>query len=346
MKKGFLISLVAASLLSVAQAADYGRMHTGLSGMIDVQEHAQEARSSAMGQASSAHSTAMGQASSAHSAMGMNNDSDDDSDSDMDYDEDAMKHAQEARSSAMGQASSAHSTAMEHAQENHRNRLLEMVEAGEIPDTLPPETKEVLKEVKKAVKFAKHPELFADLNITDPVALKDPQTLQKIEERVQEAFKKRSQEVAHKLIDNQPKRELPVAGDFVKIGEGQYDWAFVTTSGHVYKLVGVSEDGKFKYQPLGGVKGEIAPDGTVTFDGQNPSVDLPKEPLPGYPFAKYDDPNENGFDWIVATKSGHVYKLEGFDEDNQSFFYTPVEGLKAQQQGDEVVILPEDLPGS
>ncbi len=344
MKKGFLISLVAASLLSVAQAADYGRMHTGLSGMIDIQEHAQEARSSAMGYASSAHSagmgygqethsSAIGQASSAHSVG-------------MEHANEAMEYAQEARSSAMGQASSAHSTAMEHAQENHRNRLLEMVETGEIPDTLPPETKEVLKEVKKAVKFAKHPELFADLNITDPTALEDPQVMQEIQERVQEAFKKRSQEVAHKLIDNQPKRELPVAGDFVKIGEGQYDWAFVTTSGHVYKLVGVSEDGKFKYQPLGGVKGEIAPDGTVTFDGQNPSVDLPKEPLPGYPFAKYDDPNENGFDWIVATKSGHVYKLEGFDEDNQSFFYTPVEGLKAQQQGDEVVILPEDLPGS
>ncbi len=311
MKKGFLISLVAASLLSVAQAADYGRMQTGFSEMADIQDHAQEARSSSMGYASSTHS------------MGM------------EHGDEAMEHADEARSSAMG-----------YAQENHRNKLLEMVETGEIPDTLPPESKEVLEEVKKAVKFAKHPELFADLNITDPTALEDPQVMQEIQERVQEAFKERSQEVAQKLIDHQPKRELSIAGDFVKIGNGQYDWAFVTTSGNVYKLVGVGEDGKFKYQPLSGVIGEIAPDGTVTFDGQNPSVALPQEPLPGYPFAKYDDPNENGFDWIVVTKSGHIYKLEGFDKDSQGFFYTPVDGLTANQQGDEVVILPENLPGS
>ena len=216
--------------------------------------------------------------------------------------------------------------------------LLALVE-GQIPANLPPQAKNALKEARKAIKFAKHPELFEDLNITDPSQL-TPETIEKIKEKAQKAFEERSKEIAQKLIDHKPKVELPIAGDFVRIGTGQYDWAFVTKSGHVYKLAGVNENGQFKYEPLPGVQGQIAPDGKVSFDGENPSVTLPGTPTTGYPFAKYNDPNENGFDWIVATKSGHVYKLEGFDEESKSFFYTPVEGVKAKQQGEEVEILP------
>ncbi len=404
MKKGFLISLVAASLLSVAQAADYGRMNSGFTGMMDIQEHAQEAKSSAHSVGmnmnhdidsnsdsdtdydNDAYSSAMSQASSAHSAgMNMNHDTDNDNDSDndTDYDNDAKKHAQEAKSSAhsegmgfaqeayssamaqassafsngmkhgedayssaMAQASSAHSEAMAHKESNatmptdhepHKG-LLALVE-GQIPTNLPPQAKNALKEARKAIKFAKHPELFADLNITDPTQL-TPEMIEKIKEKAQKAFQERSEEIAQKLIGHKPKVQLPIAGDFVRIGSGQYDWAFVTKSGHVYKLAGVNENGQFKYEPLSGVQGQIAPDGKVSFDGQNPSVTLPGTPTTGYPFAKYNDPNENGFDWIVATKSGHIYKLEGFDEESKSFVYTPVEGVKAKQQGEEVEVLP------
>ncbi len=262
---------------------------------------------------------------------------------------------QEARSSAMSQASSAHSQAMGHMQggngENnssmammghgeHRG-LLALIENGTIPNDLPPQIHNTLKEVKKAVKFYKHPELFEDLNITDVTNL-DPQTLQEIQERVQRAKEEHIERVKQKLLGNRPKAELPIAGEFVRIGEGQYDWVFVTKSGHVYKLAGVNSDGKFKYEPLPGVQGIIEQDGKVIFEPQtqNLPVALPQEPASGYPFAKYNDPQEDGFNWIVVTKSGRVYKFEGFDEDSKSFFYTPVDGLKAQPKGDEVEILP------
>ncbi len=362
MKKGFLISLVAASLLNVAQAADYGRMNSGFTGMMDIQEHAQEAKSSAhstgmnmnhdadsdMDYDNDVHSSAMSQTSSAHSeGMGFGQGA---YSSAMAQASSAfsngMKHGEEAYSSAMSQASSAHSEAMEHKEEAHsgamdhepKKGLLALIE-GRIPANLPPQAKNVLKEARKAIKFAKHPELFEDLNITDPNQL-TPEIIEKIKEKAQKAFEERSKEIAQKLIDHKPKVELPIAGDFVRIGTGQYDWAFVTKSGHVYKLAGVNENGQFKYEPLPGVQGHIAPDGKVSFNGENPSVALPGTPTTGYPFAKYNDPNENGFDWIVATKSGHVYKLEGFDEESKSFFYTPVEGVKAKQQGEEVEILP------
>ena len=327
------------------QEARSSAMSQASSAHSEAMEHMQEARSSAMSQASSAHSeamehmqearsSAMSQASSAHS--------------------EAMEHMQEARSSAMSQASSAHSEAREHMQEAGENNssmpmmghgehrgLLALIENGTIPSDLPPQIHNTLKEVKKAVKFYKHPELFEDLNITD-VANLDPQTLQEIQERVQRAKEEHIERVEQKLLGNRPKAELPIAGEFVRIGAGQYDWVFVTESGHVYKLAGVNSDGKFKYEPLSGVQGIIERDGKVIFEPQtqNLPVTLPQTPVAGYPFAKYNDPQEDGFDWIVVTKSGRVYKFEGFDEDSKSFFYTPVDGLKAQPKGDAVEILP------
>ena len=344
---GMQSSSVSSSMMEPPiQEARSSAMSQASSAHSQTMEHMQEARSSAMSQASSAHSqamehmqearsSAMSQASSAHSQ--------------------AMEHMQEARSSAMSQASSAHSQAMGHMQgesgENnssmammghgeHRG-LLALIENGTIPNDLPPQIHNTLKEVKKAVKFYKHPELFEDLNITDVTNL-DPQTLQEIQERVQRAKEEHIERVKQKLLGNKPKAELPIAGEFVRIGEGQYDWAFVTKSGHVYKLAGVNSDGKFKYEPLSGVQGIIEQDGKVIFEPQtqNLPVALPQEPASGYPFAKYNDPQEDGFDWIVVTKSGRVYKFEGFDEDSKSFFYTPVDGLKAQPKGDEVEILP------
>ena len=346
MKKGWLVSIALASLLGAAHAAQY-QMHSGFNSMIDIQEHINEAQNSSVEHsgavtqtseidesgAEGASNSAMAQASSAFgNGMG--------------HAGEAMEHAEEARSSAMAQASSAFSNGMGHAGEamehaKGHNKLLELVEEGAIPANVPEDIKEVLKEVKKAVKFFKHPELFEDLNITDITDL-DPETIQKIEQKVEEAKKKHIERVKQKLLGNKPKAELPIAGEFVRIGDGQYDWVFVTKSGNVYKLAGVDENGKFKYEPLEGVKATIDQDGKVIFQpqAQNLPVELPEAPTSGYPFVKYNDPEEDGFDWLVVTKSGKVYKFEGFDEDSKSFFYTPVDGVVAQPKGDEVEILP------
>ncbi len=225
--------------------------------------------------------------------------------------------------------------------------IIDFVE-GKVPipeDQLPDPAKEALQEVKKAVKFYKHPELFEDLNITDPAQLADPDILAKIQEKVEEAKKLRAQEVIQKILGDQQKRELPVTGDFVQYGPGQYDWVFVTTTGKVYKLVGVDENtGNFKYVPLPGVTGDILDDHTVIFDVQDDTDPVAQQlqnlNKKGFPYAKYGDPSENGFDWVVTTPSGFVAKLEGFDTDEESFVYTPLEGITAQPQGDEVVLLP------
>ncbi len=392
MKKRIVLSMITISLLSVAQAADYGRMNMGFAGMPDIQDHVEEAShnsapknddqktaSSAAASSSVAQATPTGEASVSEeaassasaakpqehqhppmppqsSSWGMEQGEEAYS-STMSSEEEAHSSAisqtsstpdwgldkgNGAYSSAMSHAEAAHSSAMDHASSAHSmtqkdKNFIEMIPA-KIPANLPPQVKEALIEAKKAAKFYKHPELFEDLNVTDIDHL-DPETIDQIRQRAQKAMKERSKEIAANIIKNRPKVKLPVAGDFVRIGDGQYDWAFVTKNGKVYKLAGVNEDGNFKYEALPGAKAVIDDEGNVKFlktDGLN----LTDTTFKGYPFAKYNDPNENGFDWIVVTKNGKVYKLEGFDPDSKSFVYTPADGLEAQQQGEEVEVLP------
>ncbi len=203
--------------------------------------------------------------------------------------------------------------------------------------TLPKEVKKLLKEVKKAIKFYKQEDLFKDLDLSHP-------DMEKIKERVKEAYKKRVEKIKQSILKAQNRVVLPVSGEFVQYGHGPFDWVYVTTSGVVYNLVGVDkEKGTFKYEKLSGVKGFIDDDGRVKFittSQEDLAKLLAQLEAKGYPFVKYNDESENGFDWVIVTKTGKIYKLEGYDEDTGSFVYTPVEGLVAEQEGDKVEFLP------
>ncbi|MRI58752.1 MAG: hypothetical protein C6H99_04500 [Epsilonproteobacteria bacterium] len=220
--------------------------------------------------------------------------------------------------------------------------LLELVEQESLE--LPDEVHELLLEVKRAVRFYKKPELFEDITLTDPLDLADPAMMEQIRQKIEQAQRLRSQEIAQKILKHQTKVQLKIAGEFVRYGDGQYDWVFVTFDGKVFKLKGVDpRSGNFDYEYLPEVVGSIAPDGSVSFEassGDELALLLASQSRQGYPYAKYDDPEEKGFDWIVITQDGNVYKLEGYDEEAQSFVYTPVEDILAIPQGDEVELLP------
>ncbi len=205
---------------------------------------------------------------------------------------------------------------------------------------LPEDVKELLHEVKKAAKLYKKEELFKEFNISDVADLQQPQIKEQIQELIEEAKKERMQEISQELLQ---KRAAKIAGEFAKFGPGQYDWVFVTKSGDVYKLVGVTESGNFDYKKLSGVKGIIDKNGQVKIVASQITNDIEAQiankEFKGYPFANYNDPNENGFDWVVVT-GNKVFKLEGFDPDSKSFVYTPAPGVIARPQGDEVELLP------
>ena len=213
-------------------------------------------------------------------------------------------------------------------------------EQEQVMQSLPEDVREVLHEAEKAMKLYKKEELFKEFNITDVADLQDPQIKEEIQRLVEEAKKEREQEVSQKLIQ---KRVAEVAGEFIRIGDGQYDWAFVTKSGEVYKLAGVTENGTFKYEKLPGVEGVIDSDGTVSIEPlqitNTIEAQIANKEFNGYAFAKYNDPQENGFDWIVVV-DGKVYKLEGYDEAAGSFVYTPATDVTAETQDDEVILLP------
>ncbi|MRI83934.1 MAG: hypothetical protein C6I00_05880 [Nitratiruptor sp.] len=191
------------------------------------------------------------------------------------------------------------------------------------------ETKKLLKEAKKAIKFYKQAELFADMDLSQ--LGQDPALLEELKERIEAAKQERDRQVAQKLVHSGEKEVYPVVGYFVSIGPGQYDWIFVTMGGQAYKLVGVNDQGNFQYAPF-------TEPVSLHEDGHIQVGDQLKK---GLPFVNYQDPTENGFDWVI-TLGGKVYKLEGYDPDSQSFVYTPIESVIAQENGDQVEIL---LPG-
>ena len=213
-------------------------------------------------------------------------------------------------------------------------------EQEQVMQSMPEDVREVLHEAEKAMKLYKKEELFKEFNLTDVTDLQDPQIKEEIQKLVEEAKKEREQEVSQKLIQ---KRVAEVAGEFIRIGDGQYDWAFVTKSGEVYKLAGVTENGTFKYEKLPGVEGVIDSSGTVSIEPvqitSSIEAQIANKEFNGYAFAKYNDPQESGFDWIVVV-DGKVYKLEGYDEATGSFVYTPATEVTAETQGDEVILLP------
>ncbi len=205
---------------------------------------------------------------------------------------------------------------------------------------LPKEVHTLMHKIKQAIKFYKKEEIFEDLNITSIEDLTNPEIEQEIEKRVQRAKELREKEISQKLLE---KKVARVAGEFVHYGEGQYDWVFVTKNGDVWKLDGVNENGSFAYKHLTDVKATIDKNRKVVFYPTNANDPIAKQlagkERSGYVFAKYNDQSEKGFDWIVVV-GGKPYKLEGYDEDTQSFIYTPVPDVYAKEQGDEVVILP------
>ncbi len=382
MKKGIFVSVVVASLVSVASASvDRMGMFSNSAAEIEehmgtaAQEHTQDAKNSAQKHEKSENV----QASKSDMSAVMENHYEQAQAYAQEAQEEAKEHRQEAQNEANEQREhaqemaneaqeEAHNTAKEQRQEamneakehqqeaqneanehqqeakEHKKSLLAFVQEEMDKAELPEEAKEVLHEVKKAVKFYKKEELFEDLNITSFEDLTKPEVKEEIQERLKKAQEVRAKEIAQNIIKDQPKAELPVAGEFVRFGDGQYDWVFVTKNGDVYKLAGVDpKTGNFSYEPLPGVQGSISKDGKVAFSAQGDDATaqaLANKQMNGYPFAQYGDPNENGFDWVVVTQDGKLYKLEGFDPDTQSFVYTPVDGLVAEPQGDSVEVLP------
>ena len=267
-----------------------------------------------------------------------------------------MEGAHEGYEAGMNGAQNGYSTAMQGAHEGFENgqkehnaskeaqqehqesvmHLLEIIEAQRAE--LPKEAKEIAHELEKAVKFYKKPEFFEDINITSPADLTKENIKKLVEQRIKEAEQKRKIEVAEAMLQHKNKRELQIVGEFIKTGPGQYDWVFVTKSGQAYKLTGVNpENGNFDYKKLSGVQVSIQNGAKVQYNGKVYN---------GYPFASYDDSSENGFDWVVVTSDGKVYKLEGYDEESGSFVYTPVDPVKASVSGDTVVVQStEPLPG-
>ncbi|SMC10009.1 hypothetical protein [Nitratiruptor tergarcus] len=236
-----------------------------------------------------------------------------------------------------------------HESENDENmsmhkgfNLVELVkEAKADEDQWPNEVSNMMHEVRKAIKFYKKENLFKEFNITNISELAKPQMVQKIQERIEEARQQREEEISQKLLQ---RKKAKVAGEFVHYGEGQYDWVFVTKSGNVWKLDGVDENGSFAYKRAEGVKATFDEDGKIVFDisiAQNGEItqQLSNKEFSGFVYAKYNDEEENGFDWIVVV-DGKAYKLEGYDEESKSFIYTPVSKVNAKEQGDEVIILP------
>jgi len=156
---------------------------------------------------------------------------------------------------------------------------------------------------------------------------------------VEKAKEARAKEIKERILGQKNRRVLSLAGEFVKIGQGQFDWSFVTKSGRVFKLDGVDQSGHFSYKALSGVSATIKPDGTVIFHANDAlTIELPSQ-AKGLPFAQYGDTSENGFDWVIALPNGKLYKLEGYDKERKSFVYSPVDA-QAKQEGDEVVVLP------
>jgi hypothetical protein len=221
--------------------------------------------------------------------------------------------------------------AKESKEEIHQyvTEILEEIKETLQSEEVPVDVKEIAKEMKKAIKFYKKEELFADLNITDLSSV-DSQTLQELQERVKQAYKERTHEIAQELLKNQKRATYQIQGRFVQIGNGQYDWVYVTASGKAYKLAGVNlQTGTFRYQPY---------DAQIEVDGNQ--IKINGQVKKAYPYVKYDDPKENGFDWVVVLPDGKLYKLEGYDMDEGTFVYTPVEGVEAKDEGEEVEVLP------
>ncbi|BCD62600.1 hypothetical protein NitYY0826_C1482 [Nitratiruptor sp. YY08-26] len=220
--------------------------------------------------------------------------------------------------------------------------LVELVkEAKADEDQWPNEVSNMMHEVRKAIKFYKKENLFKEFNITNISELAKPEMVEKIQERIEEARQQREEEISQKLLQ---RKKAKVAGKFVHYGEGQYDWVFVTKSGDVWKLNGVNKNSSFAYQHVEGVKASFDEDGKIVFDtstAQNGEIaqQLSRKEFSGFVYAKYNDEEENGFDWIVVV-NGKAYKLEGYDEESKSFIYTPVSKVNAKEQGDEVIILP------
>ena len=373
MKKGLLISLIAASILSAAQANSIERINTGWMGMADFQEHVADTKhekeqkqeqshtAQAAGEASShgEATTQEGKAGAATEATTEQSGSSEYKETSMHEGggffntEEMFEHKNEFQNqygdknaTAQGHEDAKEGMGYAHDEEQtYEKEYLSFVEiVKEEPKaampSLPKEVKEIVSEAKKAIKLYKKEELFKDLNITDLADLQKPEIKEQIKALVEKAKKEREKEIAHKLLQ---KKVAKVAGEFIKFGEGQYDWAFVTKTGEVYKLAGVSENGMFKYQKLAGVQGVIEASGKVQIQALQITNDveakLANKQFNGYAFAKYNDAEENGFDWVVVV-GNKVYKLEGYDEESGSFVYTEANGVEAQTKGEEVVLLP------
>jgi uncharacterized protein YegP (UPF0339 family) len=225
--------------------------------------------------------------------------------------------------------------------EEFKHTVIAMIKEKIHDPYVPEDVKEILEEAKKAIKFYKKENLFVDVNFTKI----DENEILKLKEKVHQAHQQRVEELKEKITKNQSKVKYPIAGEFIKYSDGAFDWVFVAQNGQVFKLDGVNpETGSFKYTYLPGVSGTIQSDGKVMFEVNSTNeiaLQLATIEAVGAPFAKYNDESENNFDWFVVASNGQVYKLEGYDEDSESFVYTLVEDLTATQEDGEVeVILP------
>jgi hypothetical protein len=188
-----------------------------------------------------------------------------------------------------------------------------------VDDTVRQDLENALTQAHQAAHYYHQQALFEDLQIQEPVTEEE---VQEILQAVQEAKAIRAQETAQNILQGAQSRTLEISGHFVQTGSGPFDWVYVTENGQAYQLTGVDpETGNFTYAAV---------------DDPTPYA---QQAANGLPFAQYDDPNENGFDWVIVASNGELYKLEGFDFATQSMVYSPVDA-EAQTNGDELVVLP------
>ncbi len=260
----------------------------------------------------------------------------------------AKKEAHDAYSSAKSEAKDHYSSAMQNSsyasneeigavhdvsdeRKDKVKNILELIQETLHDKNASQNVKELAKEMKYAIEFYKKEDILADLNISDFKEC-NATCLKEVRQKVQQAYEERKKELKQEILKHKNRVKYKVAGYFVKIGEGQYDWAFVMPNGDIYKLAGVDASGHFKYEKQEG-KAQITANGYIFLPGTTSGE--------GLPFINYNDPDENGFDWVIVTKDGKLYKLEGYDQENQTFVYTPVEGVVAKtQSSNEVEVLP------
>jgi hypothetical protein len=178
---------------------------------------------------------------------------------------------------------------------------------------------------ESALEAARQAALFYDQqSILDSVAIDGlitEETINQIEEAVNEAREARARETAERILQGQTQRTLEIRGHFYHTGEGQWDWIYVTQNGQGFKLDGVDpQTGNFKYVPVDNPQ-DLIPSGTK-----------------GLPFAKYGDATQNGFDWVIAS-GGRLFKLEGYDFETEKFIYSPV-SVQVQTNGDALIVMP------